>query len=357
MEVFMSDNKKNRLKLISLIVVLQVILIGVIYLYISRINNHLIKDILFCDILIGSIIIFIVNFYSKRKAIKKLEGIISEQEETINKLLVFKQTEENHFELLSDVSHELRTPLTSIIGFAKIISRRLNKIVIPYINKNDSNNEGNAGEVDKVILGINKISENIEIIISESERLTSLINNLLDFSKLRSDKVDWNIEKTDLRELISKGILISYSLIENKDIELNDEISSNVPLVYIDKNKILQVIINLLSNAIKFTEQGKIVCRASLYNENEVLVSVEDTGKGIEEQYYEKIFRRFEQIPSGSEKPQGSGLGLVICKAIVEKHGGKIWVDSKISRGSTFYFTIPIKKFEGEYYEKVVNSR
>jgi signal transduction histidine kinase len=293
-------------------------------------------------------IILFIAYNLKSKEIRKLKYIITEHEETINKLISYKKTEEEQFELLSDVSHELRTPLTSIIGFAKIINRRLNKTIIPFITNRNNHEQIDESESGKAVLGINKISENVEIIISESERLTSLINNLLDFSKLRADNIDWKLEKTDLREIISKGILISYSLLDNKVLELNDEIDDNIPLVYVDKNKILQVIINLLSNAIKFTERGNIICRAQMHNENEVIISVEDNGVGIPEQYYTKIFRRFEQIPNDSQKSQGSGLGLVICKAIVEKHGGRIWLESEVNKGSVFYFTIPVNQTEGE---------
>ncbi|GFP77707.1 sensor histidine kinase [Clostridium fungisolvens] len=344
----MFNNKISRFKLISLIIIMQVIVIVICYYCLNIMENFKYSIILFCSILIVVTIILFIAYNLKRNEIKKLENIISEHENTINKLIVYKKSEEEQFELLSDVSHELRTPLTSIIGFAKIINRRLNKVIIPFITNENNNEQSDKSEISKAVLGINKISENIEIIISESERLTSLINNLLDFSKLRSDKIDWKVEKTDLREVISKGILISYSLLDNKDLELNDEIDENIPFVYVDKNKILQVIINLLSNAIKFTERGKIICRAKMYNKNEVLISVEDTGSGIPEQYYTKIFRRFEQIPNDSQKTQGSGLGLVICKAIVEKHGGSIWLESEVNRGSVFYFTIPVNQTEGE---------
>ncbi|GKU26259.1 sensor histidine kinase [Clostridium folliculivorans] len=344
----MFNNKITRLKLISLIIIMQVIVIFICYYCLNIRESFKYSIILFCSILVGVTIILFIAYNLKSNEIKKLENIITEHEDTINKLIVYKKTEEEQFELLSDVSHELRTPLTSIIGFAKIINRRLNKVIIPYITNENKDEQSDKSEVGKAILGINKISENIEIIISESERLTSLINNLLDFSKLRSDKIDWKVEKTDLREIISKGILISYSLLDNKDLELNDEIDENIPFVYVDKNKILQVIINLISNAIKFTERGKIICRAQMYNKNEVLISVEDTGAGIPEQYYAKIFRRFEQIPNDSTKSQGSGLGLVICKAIIEKHGGSIWLESEVNKGSTFYFTIPVNQTEGE---------
>lgn len=246
-------------------------------------------------------------------------------------------------EFLSLVSHELRTPLTSILGFTKIIRRRMTKVVLPFIQDTIEDSEMEPLSKEKLLKAGNKILENIDIIVSEGERLTAIINDLLDITKLESGTIEWKIEEVDIKSLINKAILSSYSLIEDKEIQLLDNIEENLPKVMVDEDKIYQVFINIISNAIKFTEKGHIILGAKRKNEKEIEISIEDTGIGIDNNSFEVIFDRFKQLGDTLNKPKGTGLGLPICKNIVENHGGTIWVNSEVGKGSTFYFTLPIK--------------
>ncbi len=246
-------------------------------------------------------------------------------------------------EFLSLVSHELRTPLTSILGFTKIIRRRMTKVVLPFIQDTIEDSEMEPLRKEKLLKAGNKILENIDIIVSEGERLTAIINDLLDITKLESGTIEWKIEEVDIKSLINKAILSSYSLIEDKEIQLLDNIEENLPKVMVDEDKIYQVFINIISNAIKFTEKGHIILGAKRKNEKEIEISIEDTGIGIDNNSFEVIFDRFKQLGDTLNKPKGTGLGLPICKNIVENHGGTIWVNSEVGKGSTFYFTLPIK--------------
>lgn len=254
-----------------------------------------------------------------------------------NKLKELDKTKNN---FLSTVSHEFRVPLTSIMGFSKIMKKKFNKIIIPQIEM--AKNENLHYDFNKLEGELVKTLENIDIIVSESERLTSMINNILDIAKIEAGQVHWDKEFVDISDVINKAILTTYSILNSKDIELIDLIQENVPLVYCDKDKIFQVLINLLSNAVKFTEKGRIACEVK-FDEYYIYISVEDTGCGIVKEYLEDIFERFKQVGDVlKDKPKGSGLGLTISKAIIEQHGGEIWVESKVGLGSKFTFTLPL---------------
>lgn len=287
---------------------------------------------------------------------KKLDGVVvslNQQLDLIESYLhKWEEREKNYIEInnklkeldkvktdfLSTVSHELRTPLTSILGFAKISKKKIIKFKSSLSNEDKGEVEGNFVKL------VDKVLDNNEIIIFEGERLTNIINNLLDITKMEAGAVDWKIESIEISEVINKAILSCYSLIENKPIEIHDNIEENLPLVEGDKDKIMQVIVNLISNAIKFTNEGTILCEAKR-NENELYVSVADTGRGIDEANYGVIFERFKQVGDTlTNKPNGTGLGLSICKTIVEQHKGRIWVESKVEVGSKFTFSLPINE-------------
>lgn len=254
-----------------------------------------------------------------------------------NKLKELDKTKNN---FLSTVSHEFRVPLTSIMGFSKIMKKKFNKIIMPQIEK--AKNENLNYDFNKLEGELIKTLENIDIIVSESERLTSMINNILDIAKIEAGQVQWDKEFVDISEVINKAILTTYSILNSKDIELIDLMQEKLPLVYCDKDKIFQVLINLLSNAVKFTEKGYIKCEVK-FDEYNVYISVEDTGCGILKEDLDDIFERFKQVGDVlKDKPKGSGLGLTISKAIIEQHGGQIWVESNVGLGSKFTFTLPL---------------
>ena len=233
---------------------------------------------------------------------------------------------------LSTVSHELRTPLTSVLGFAKIINKRLNDKIFPAVNQSDP-------KTGKTIAQIN---ENLQVVISEGERLTHLINDVLDLAKIEAGRMEWNQESVSLPEVVERAVLATTSLFDQKGIKLIKKIDSDIPDIIGDEDKLIQVVINLFSNAVKFTEKGNVTCQVSR-KDNEVIVQVSDTGIGIAPEDYGAVFEQFKQVGGDTltDKPKGTGLGLPICKEIVEHHGGRIWVESTIGKGSTFSFAIP----------------
>ena len=234
---------------------------------------------------------------------------------------------------LSTVSHELRTPLTSVLGFAKIIKKRLEEKIFPTIDKTDPK----TGKI------VEQISENLKVVISEGERLTHLINDVLDLAKIEAGKMEWNQENVSLAEVIDRAIAATTSLFDQKDIKLIKHIDADIPTIIGDTDKLIQVVINLFSNAVKFTDAGSVTCSLSHKND-EVIVSISDTGIGIAKEDYGAVFEQFKQVGGDTltDKPKGTGLGLPICKEIVEHHGGRIWLESEPGKGSTFSFALPL---------------
>ena len=234
---------------------------------------------------------------------------------------------------LSTVSHELRTPLTSVLGFAKIIKKRLEEKIFPTLDKTDPKTEKT----------VEQISENLKVVISEGERLTHLINDVLDLAKIEAGKMEWNQENVSLAEVIERAIAATTSLFDQKDIKLEKHVDSDVPNVIGDTDKLIQVVINLLSNAVKFTDAGSVTCTLS-HSNNEVIVSISDTGIGIAQEDFAAVFEQFKQVGGDTltDKPKGTGLGLPICKEIIEHHGGRIWLNSEVGKGSTFSFALPL---------------
>ena len=235
-------------------------------------------------------------------------------------------------EFLSTVSHELRTPLAAVLGFAKIISKRFDTVIFPNLRL----------EEDTVRASVLKVKKNINTIISEGERLTDLINDLLDVTKIEAGKVEWEMKPVSVAEIIKLASDITSSTFEQHGLELECDVEDDLPEITGDKYRLEQVLINLFSNAIKFTENGYIRCRAWMIN-SEILISVKDTGEGINKDDQESVFEKFRQVSIvPKDKPRGTGLGLPICKEIVNRHGGRIWVESEPGKGSTFSFTLPV---------------
>ncbi len=233
---------------------------------------------------------------------------------------------------LSTVSHELRTPLTSVLGFAKIIRRRLEERLFPLIPEDDR----------KVQQAKTQVIENLNVVVSEGERLTKLIDDVLDLAKIEAGKFTWNMQSVSISEVIERATAATASLFEAKKLNLIRNIEPGLANITGDQDRLIQVVINLISNAVKFTDAGSITCSARRQG-GEVLVSVADSGIGITAADQAKVFEKFKQVGDTlTDKPKGTGLGLPICKEIVEYHGGRIWVESEPGHGSTFSFTIPM---------------
>lgn len=244
-----------------------------------------------------------------------------------------EQANEAKSAFLASVSHELRTPLTSILGFAKIINKRLVERIFPKVPIDDPKTQKT---MDQVV-------ENLHIVASEADRLTALINDLLDLSKIEAGKLKWRKEKISTRDLIDRAASATSVMFSRKGLPLVLDVEEGLPEIIGDRDRLVQVLINLFSNGIKFTEAGSITCRA-IRCEESIEFSVIDTGVGITQDDQATIFEKFRQVGDTlREKPQGTGLGLSICKEIVEHHGGRIWVESQHEKGSTFSFTIPIQ--------------
>jgi K+-sensing histidine kinase KdpD/CheY-like chemotaxis protein len=246
-----------------------------------------------------------------------------------------EQANEAKSAFLSTVSHELRTPLTSVLGFAKIIRKRLEEKIFPVVDKSDAKTEKT----------INQISENLQVVISEGERLTHLINDVLDLAKIEAGKMEWSQESIFMAEVAERAIAATSSLFDQKALKLIREIESDLPEITGDKDKLIQVFINLISNAVKFTDKGSVTCRLNRMGD-ELVGSVSDTGIGISPEDYGAVFEQFKQVGGDTltDKPKGTGLGLPICKEIVEHHGGRIWLESEQGKGSTFFFALPVNK-------------
>jgi len=233
---------------------------------------------------------------------------------------------------LANVSHELRTPLTSVMGFAKIIKKRLDDVIFPNVQQQDDRRTQRA---------MKQVGDNINIILSEGQRLTTLINNVLDLAKIEAGKFEWRRQPVDVAEVVERAIAATSALFEHKDLELVRDIDPDLPSVIGDPDKLIQVVINLISNAVKFTDRGSVTCQVAS-KDGEVIVRVIDTGIGIALNDLPKVFDEFVQVGDTlTDKPQGTGLGLPICKQIVEHHGGHIWVESQPGVGSTFAFSLP----------------
>lgn len=236
---------------------------------------------------------------------------------------------------LSTVSHELRTPLTSVLGFTKIIKKRLEEKIFPAISTHDA----------KIEKTVQQISDNLNVVISEGERLTNLINEVLDLAKIEAGKMEWNMESVSMQEVAERAISATTSLFDQKNLALKVNYQENLPLVSGDRDKLIQVMVNLISNAVKFTAAGTITCSIS-QGKNEIITGIRDTGIGIAPADHDAVFEQFKQVVGDTltDKPKGTGLGLPICKEIVEHHDGRIWLESETGKGSTFFFAIPVQK-------------
>jgi len=247
---------------------------------------------------------------------KRTENIIKEQNERLKELDRIKS------EFLSTAAHELRPPLTSILGFSEILLER---------------------KLDK-----ERQNRFLKIIHKEAVGLANLINDLLDVSRIESGQV-FKIKKTpfELRKIILKNVDLFRSQTDKHDFEVN--IPGELASIEVDKDKIDQVMENLIGNAVKFSPQSGKITVSIEQAEKEVKISVADTGMGIPKKDLPHIFERFYRVDNTFIRAiEGAGLSLAIAKYIVESHGGKIWAESKVGKGSTFSFTLPLATNRGE---------
>ncbi len=249
------------------------------------------------------------------KAFAAVEKLSQELE---SKNIALSRLDKLKDEFLAKTSHELKTPLNGIIG---IVESLLNGI---------------GGKISQVT------ASNLTMIKSSEKRLANLVNDILDFSRLKNRDIRLQLKSTDVYSLVDMVLGVSRQLVGDKNLELINNVPKNSPPVSGDEDRMQQILFNLIGNAIKFTDQGKI--RISAVPKDSFLeISVSDTGMGIPQNKIRDIFQSFEQVDAVDTSVfGGTGLGLSITKRLVELHGGGIHVESEIGKGSTFYFTIPV---------------
>ncbi len=255
----------------------------------------------------------------ERKGLAVIGRDITILKNTEHELLLAKEHAEKSDKLktafLNNMSHEIRTPMNGIIGFSKMLT------------------DPNRSQEEK--------KQFSNIIVKSSEQLLQLVNDILDIAKIEANEIKLHEEEINMQDFC-KEIMSLYSLqAENKGLKLKAEKSDLVQETIIaDKHKLQQIINNLLSNAIKFTDSGSIEI-SCLKKKKQLLFSVRDSGIGIKDEFHESIFDRFQQADIESNQHSGTGLGLAICKGLITIMKGKIWVESELNKGSTFYFTLP----------------
>jgi signal transduction histidine kinase/CheY-like chemotaxis protein len=224
-------------------------------------------------------------------------------------------------EFVANVSHELRTPLNMIIGYSEVIAKspQLYAAHLPA----------------SLMADINSIQRN-------SQHLLALVNDVLDLSQVEAGRMALSREWVSFPELMRAAVSVVQSLFQKKGLYLKLDLSEDLPQVFCDQTRIRQVAINLLSNAGRFTSQGG-VCITCRVEKDYLLVSLSDSGPGIAQEDQKRIFEPFQQVNSSIRRRYGgSGLGLTISKQFVELHGGKMWLESQLGKGTTFYFTLPL---------------
>ncbi len=272
-----------------------------------------------------------------------------------------RRVEHMKTEFVATISHELRTPLTAVLGFAKLVYKVFDKDVVPALSIGEEEDAEDVPLVQghRVQRAVRRIYKNVETIIVEAERLTRLINDVLDIAKLESGELPWHDKPLALGPLIEKAVEVVRLEAEAKGLALVTDIAPELPIIEADPERIRQVLANLLSNAAKFTDAGTISVRASVFRSTSeaeiqwqpppgspggILISVTDTGIGIAEPELPHLFRRFYQVRMDTliDKPRGAGLGLAISREIVTHYGGVIWARSSPGLGSKFAFVLPL---------------
>ncbi len=254
------------------------------------------------------------DMYEVHEQLKKTQKKIKQQNVKLKKLDQIKSN------FLNVTSHELRTPMSAIKGYIQMMMEQT---------------LGNISEEQRNALNI---------VLRNIDRLDHLIQDILDISRLESGTLKLVPEKTNVKTMVEETVETMQSSADLKHITINAELEDKIPEITVDKERIQQVIINIISNAIKFSSDGSIIDVRSKEDKDFVLVEIQDFGRGIPKDKQKKIFETFFQVDSGMDRKfGGAGLGLAISRGIILAHGGEIWVESIVGKGSTFYFAMPIK--------------
>jgi len=289
-----------------------------------------------------------VDVTARKQAEEALERLSRDQEELIRERtqeltaktaeLVaanrkLKRLDELKSAFLTAVSHDIRTPLTSVLGFAKLAMRDFERHYRPL-----------AGDDQSLAARGDRLRDNLAVIVSEGGRLTRLINDFLDLSRIESGRLQWNDKDTDPAMALDTAVrAVSGDYEAKPSVTLEVHVAPDLPRLHVDPDRIVQVLVNLLHNAVKFTDQGRVTAGVEA-DGNLVRYTVADTGVGIPAEELESVFDKFHQLASGdqvTDKAIGSGLGLSICREIVIHYQGRIWAESSFGHGSTFFVELP----------------
>ncbi len=257
------------------------------------------------------------------RTIARLVSVANENADLVGELRVnnlqLERANRLKSEFLASVSHELRTPMNAIIGYTKLML------------------DGLDGEMTA------QQQTDLFRVAQAADNLLGLINGLLDLAKIEAGKMELNIEEVNITDVTDEALELVRPHADEKGLQVRSVIPQGLPNVWADRARVRQVLANMLANAVKFTERG-VVSVAATAAEGWVTVSVADTGVGISPEAQAYVFDEFRQADSSTTRRYGgTGLGLAISKRLVTLHGGRIWVDSEVGRGSTFHFTLPIR--------------
>jgi signal transduction histidine kinase len=269
-----------------------------------------------------------------KSLIDLMQSFASQSALAIQNARLFREIEEKSRQLaiasqhksqfLANMSHELRTPLNAVLGYAELLQ------------------DGLYGELP------DKARDVLERVQANGKHLLGLINDVLDLSKIEAGQLQLQMDEYSMRNVVQMVVSATESLASSKKLPLKVEIANDMPLGQGDERRIAQVLLNLVGNAIKFTDEGEVRVAARASN-GIFSVAVTDTGPGVHASQKTRIFQEFHQVDSSNTKKKGgTGLGLAIAKRIVELHGGRIWVDSEVGRGSTFQFDLPVRADQRE---------
>ena len=241
-------------------------------------------------------------------------------DELVEKSRLLEVANRHKSEFLANMSHELRTPLNAIIGFSEVML------------------EGVFGSLTP------KQEEYLRDIFNSGHHLLSLINDILDLSKIEAGRMELELGEFHLPTALGNMVMVMRERAKRSGLQLSVEVDPKLGIITADERKVKQILLNLLSNAIKFTPEGGLVKVEVRTRKNTVEISVTDTGIGIPEKDRTIIFEEFQQVRRDPSRPrEGTGLGLTLARRFVELHGGRIWLESEVDRGSTFTFSLPLR--------------
>ncbi len=259
------------------------------------------------------------------RALLRSQALSEELQDTNSELETARTAAEDakHFrgQFLANMSHELRTPLNAIIGFSETMLKfpqMYDGVTLPSAYEGDLNQIYNSGR-----------------------QLLTLINDILDLSKVDAGKLELHLAKVQLEPIVDMVLSTAAGLVGEKPVKLERDFTTPLPAVWADEGRVRQVLLNMYSNATKFTERGSITLMVREVDEG-VRISVKDTGRGISPKYHESIFEEFKQADPGGRDPRsGAGLGLAISRHLLTLMNGRIWVESEVGKGSTFHILLP----------------